>query len=290
MRVSKFGATILGVGMLFTAFGLVSSTSATVSNPVLVESNATTCAGVGYPNSLQYDGSTTSSVYVGPLFTATVTSDQFVTISAVAAGVTFQAIVVKGGDGYHVYNPPVANMQSPLNGGGNVPALSHWYACYTYVPPVTTTTTVAPTTTTMAPTTTTMAPTTTTIAPTTTTIAPTTTTIAPTTTTIAPTTTTTVAPTTTTTVAPTTTTIVVTTTTEQANEAVTTTTMAPTTTEGERASGGPVTTTIVPTTTVGRALPVTGNGEASSEMLLLGFLLMGLGSVVLLLSRRPIAS
>ena len=110
---------------------------------------------------------------------------------------------------------------------------------------------------------------------------PTTTTIAPTTTTMAPTTTT---------MAPTTTTIVVTTTTEQANEAVTTTTMAPTTTVGERASGGPVTTTIVPTTTVGRALPVTGNGEASSEMLLLGFLLMGLGSVVLLLSRRPIAS
>ena len=94
-----------------------------------------------------------------------------------------------------------------------------------------------------------------------------------------PTTTTTIAPTTTTTVTTTTapTTTLVTTTTEQASEAVTTTTLF--------AGLGPV-----PTTTVGRALPVTGNGEASSEMLLLGFLLMGLGSVVLLLSRRPIAS
>jgi len=42
---------------------------------------------------------------------------------------------------------------------------------------------------------------------------------------------------------------------------------------------------VTPTTV--RALPVTGNGQASSQLLLLGFLLMGFGSVVLLLSRRP---
>ncbi len=225
--------------MLFTAFGLVSSTSAT-TNPVEFDGNATTCADVGLNGSDFFEGSTTSGQTVTARFTATVTSNQFVTISAVADGVTFQAIVVKGGDGYNVYNPRVANMQSPLNGGGNVPALSHWYACNTYVPPVPTTTTIAPTTTTIAPTTT----------------------------------------------APTTT--LVTTTTEQANEVVTTTT--------EQASEAVTTTTLfaglgpVPTTTVGRALPVTGNGEASSEMLLLGFLLMGFGSVVVLLSRRPIES
>ena len=66
-----------------------------------------------------------------------------------------------------------------------------------------------------------------------------------------------------------------------------------TTTEGQ--SLAPVTTTTVTTTTVtpttvAKALPVTGNGQASSEVLLLGFLLMGLGSVVLLLSRRPVES
>ena len=66
-----------------------------------------------------------------------------------------------------------------------------------------------------------------------------------------------------------------------------------TTTEGQ--SLAPVTTTTVTTTTVtpttvAKALPVTGNGQESSEMLLLGFLLMGLGSVVLLLSRRPAES
>ena len=149
----------------------------------------------------------------------------------------------------------------------------------------TTTTTIAPTTTTtIAPTTTT------TIAPTTTTtIAPTTTTtIAPTTTTtIAPTTTTTIAPTTTTTIAPTTTsttaTVLVTTTTELASEGPTTTTDPSTTLA--------TTTTLLasegPTTTVGRGLPITGNGQASGSLLLLGFLLMGIGSVVLVLSRRP---
>jgi LPXTG-motif cell wall-anchored protein len=43
---------------------------------------------------------------------------------------------VKGSDAYNVYladklgaTPPWLNLRAPDNNGGNVPAISHWYAC-----------------------------------------------------------------------------------------------------------------------------------------------------------------
>ena len=59
------------------------------------------------------------------------------TISATADGVVIDAVVVKGGNGYNVYLP-TSNVfpaypgpyMAPLNGGGNVPAFSHWFVCY----------------------------------------------------------------------------------------------------------------------------------------------------------------
>ena len=232
MRVSRFGSALLVSGALEAGFVVVAGTTASaVGNPVEYSGNVTTCAQVNFAGSTWYEGTVTSSVGGTAWFAATVTQNKFVTISAVATGVTFQAVVVKGGNGYNVYNPPVLNMQSPLNGGDNIPDLSHWFACYTYDPPVTT------------------------VAPTTTTIAPTTTTIAVTTTTeqdSGPPTT-----------------VVVTTTTDPAGD------------DGQRSLAP------LPTTTVRGALPITGNGQASGQLLLIGFLLMGFGSVVLLLSRRP---
>lgn len=63
-----------------------------------------------------------------------------VTISpaGVSAGVVIDAVMVKGGDGYNVYRQPHVppqlapdqNYISPLNNGGNVPDISHWYVCY----------------------------------------------------------------------------------------------------------------------------------------------------------------
>ena len=67
---------------------------------------------------------------------------------------------------------------------------------------------------------------------------------------------------------------------------------APVTTPAELGNLVPLPTTTeqasqaLPTTSAGGALPITGNGQASGQLLLLGFLLMGFGSVVLLLSRR----
>jgi hypothetical protein len=67
-------------------------------------------------------------------------------ITAVATGVVIDAVVVKGGPAYNVYlpDPPGSGSTAgshvfptypgpyiaPLNAGGNVPALSHWFVCY----------------------------------------------------------------------------------------------------------------------------------------------------------------
>ena len=64
--------------------------------------------------------------------------DKTLTITSVAKGVTITAIVVKGGDGYNLYvpgekglseTPPWEDLKSPLNGGRQVPTISHWFVC-----------------------------------------------------------------------------------------------------------------------------------------------------------------
>jgi hypothetical protein len=57
----------------------------------------------------------------------------YVTITAgdVPSGDTLVAVVVKGGPGYNVYQGLTAwtNLQSPDNVGGQIPTISHWFAC-----------------------------------------------------------------------------------------------------------------------------------------------------------------
>ena len=126
-------------------------------------------------------------------------SDDTHTSVTAAAGFTIDQVIVKAGSSAVIYStPPFTNLESLLNAGGQLAAISHVEVCYSTVSTTTTTTTEPTTTTkpTTAPTTTT---TTTTTEPTTTTDGSTTTTadIAGTTTTT--TTTTTTEPTTTTT-------------------------------------------------------------------------------------------
>ena len=159
MRISKVAAVLVGAGAVFAALGLlVGPTATAITNPVAHDGNGTTCAQVGFPGSVQYNGSIVTSVDVTALFTATVVGNKYVSISNIASGVVFQAVVLKGGNGYNVYNPPVASMRSPLNNGGNVPDLSHWFACTTTAPVVTTTTAPVVTTTTVPVVTTTTVP------------------------------------------------------------------------------------------------------------------------------------
>lgn len=88
--------------------------------------------------------------------------DKTLTIKQVAKGVTITAIVVKGGDGYNIYipgkkglpeNAPWKDLKSPLNGGRQVPTISHWFVCGTTksTPPETTPVTKPSTPTTTKP-------------------------------------------------------------------------------------------------------------------------------------------
>ncbi|SFP34405.1 LPXTG-motif cell wall anchor domain-containing protein [Amycolatopsis arida] len=74
--------------------------------------------------------------------------NRFLDITAVPDGVTVTGIVVKGGDAYNVYEPgerglpetpPWTELRAPLNKGGKIPAISHWFVCATTTPDTSTT-------------------------------------------------------------------------------------------------------------------------------------------------------
>jgi hypothetical protein len=107
--------------------------------------NVTTCAGAGFPNSIEV-GTTGSSS--GPNGTATVQTNtgpiqtgkgQELNITVTNPNLVVDAIVVKGGPAYNVYSNPAVlppalgppqHYIAPLNGGGNVPDVSHWIGCF----------------------------------------------------------------------------------------------------------------------------------------------------------------
>ena len=94
--------------------------------------------------------------------TFSIASGVFLTITAVDPAFTVIGIFVKGGDDTNLYvpgvrglpaAPPWINLISPLTNGGQIPAISHWFACGTPSTTTTTTTTTMPTTTTSTTTT-----------------------------------------------------------------------------------------------------------------------------------------
>jgi hypothetical protein len=110
--------------------------------------NVSKCADAGFPNTIQF-GSPNNSSVTGALLTGTVRDNagpvqtgrgQELNITIHTAGtVVIDAVIVKGSDGYNVYsNPadlppqlgPPQHYISPINNGGNVPDISHWFVCY----------------------------------------------------------------------------------------------------------------------------------------------------------------
>ena len=131
--------------MVCLTFGLLLGSSAVASaedtqdpRAIAHDGNVTTCGSAGVSGTLL-------KPVVDYQFTGGVPNvDQYVTITGVSGGVTVSAVVVKGGDGYNVYvpgrlglpaTPPWTNLRSPLNGGGNIPQISHWYVCGTVTTP-----------------------------------------------------------------------------------------------------------------------------------------------------------
>jgi len=85
--------------------------------------NATTCAEAGLPGTTVTLPSTEDPTHT------------FLTISNsdIPAGDTLLAVVVKGGPAYNVYQglSEWTLLHSPLDPGGNIPTISHWFACVT---------------------------------------------------------------------------------------------------------------------------------------------------------------
>jgi hypothetical protein len=129
---------------------LLRQVNASPSDPTraaFVAGNVTTCAGVGLGTSIQVgaDGnapasdanvSGTPAPNSGPVQPGV---GEEVDVAITGAGVVVDAVVVKGGPAYNLYtNPtflpptlgPPQHYLSPLNGGGNVPTISHWFVCY----------------------------------------------------------------------------------------------------------------------------------------------------------------
>ncbi len=108
--------------------------------------NVTTCSAIGLSSDTQLSGNdanASDSYYSGTVATNAGTTQpgqgQELDVTQLQSGMVIDAIVVKGGNGYNEYTnsaflpPTLASPQhyiSPLNGGGNVPAISHWFICY----------------------------------------------------------------------------------------------------------------------------------------------------------------
>src|SRR5258707_717284 len=107
-------------------------------------SNVTTCDGAGFGDSTQMGDDSNNSnadANVSGIVKANAGSVQpgqgdELDVTLLNAGVVIDAVVVKGGNGYNVYSdsdflPPTLladqHYISPLNNGGNVPTISHWF-------------------------------------------------------------------------------------------------------------------------------------------------------------------
>jgi hypothetical protein len=120
---------------------------ATPSDPraTFFSGNATTCAQVGYPDAVQIgadDSNDASDQFVEGTTTG-IDPDMLqveITAEGTAAAVVIDAVVVKGGDGYNVYEAPFVpptlpspqNYISPENNGGNIANIGHWFVCYSF--------------------------------------------------------------------------------------------------------------------------------------------------------------
>jgi hypothetical protein len=143
---------LIGLALSTTVLGATDaaaqSSNASPSDPErarFVGGNATQCAHAGRAGDVQLKGDAGSAR--DPFVRGTVTGSGptrlqvEITDAGREAGVVIQAVVVKGSDGHNIYDrsdvlPPrleaPQNYISPLNRGGNIADISHWFVCYTF--------------------------------------------------------------------------------------------------------------------------------------------------------------
>jgi len=145
-------ALVAGLTVALTA-GSAGAASPSDDRADFHSGNVVNCGQIGLPNDTLAFANGTGSIDDGNV-SGVVVNGTTVNVDDPSAGVTIDAVVVKGGPAYNVYStssgtgpgdpsnhvPPAEDTPTeyiaPLNGGGNVPTVSHWFICYSgEVPP-----------------------------------------------------------------------------------------------------------------------------------------------------------
>jgi hypothetical protein len=143
------GIVALAIGTTVVFSGVATADSPSDERATFHDGNIQVgdCEGVGFPDSdfLGVDGNSSDSdsnvsgdvaTNAGSVQPGT---GQELNVTILGTNVVIDAVVVKGGNGYNVYDDPSVlppalqppqHYISPLNGGGNVPGISHWFVCY----------------------------------------------------------------------------------------------------------------------------------------------------------------
>jgi hypothetical protein len=136
-------ALVAGLTVALTA-GTAGAASPSDDRADFHSGNVVNCGQIGLPNDTLAFANGTNSIDDGNV-SGVVVDGTTVNVDDPGAGVVIDAVVVKGGPAYNVYStnsgspagnhvPPAEDLPteyiSPLNGGGNIPTVSHWFICY----------------------------------------------------------------------------------------------------------------------------------------------------------------
>lgn len=136
-------ALVTGLTVALSAGGAGASTPSD-DRADFFSGNVVNCGQIGLPDDTLAFANGTDSIDDGNV-SGFVVDGTTVNVDDPGPGVVIDAVVVKGGPAYNVYstnsgNPPGNHVPpaedtpteyiSPLNGGGNVPTVSHWFICY----------------------------------------------------------------------------------------------------------------------------------------------------------------
>jgi hypothetical protein len=141
------GIVALAIGSTVVFSGVATADSPSDERATFHDGNVTTCEGAGFGDSTQVGADGNGSAADENVSGAVATNagaiqpgqGEELNVTILGTNVVVDAVVVKGGNGYNVYEdesvlPPAAQPPqhyiSPLNNGGNVPAISHWFVCY----------------------------------------------------------------------------------------------------------------------------------------------------------------
>ncbi len=137
-RTRNLAVAALSLGLTVAAVPSALATESEDPRATIHEGNATDCEQFGGGILVKVDDTdpveNASLTYEGGVLN----QDKYLTITGVPDGIAVTAIVVKGGNHYNVYVPgerglsedvPWEDLRSPLNNGGNIPTISHWFAC-----------------------------------------------------------------------------------------------------------------------------------------------------------------